>query len=252
MLLKTDNRISWLEFELLADIPGLTHGIFLRQGGHSQGDFGSLNLSQFVGDDPTHVEANEKLCADALKIDSKIARTWLYHGTDINEVKNETRFDDFKGDVFFTAEENLPLLMTHADCQVAIVFDPVKRILSLVHSGWRGSVKNVYAKTVRTLAQVYGCKPENLLFAIGPSLGPQSAQFINYRQELPEAFWDFQVKSDFFDFWEISDWQLRSLGVLPHHIQIARIDTYQDADNYFSFRRQKNTGRHATIATLLN
>ncbi|MEI8125760.1 MAG: laccase domain-containing protein, partial [Parachlamydiaceae bacterium] len=72
---------------------------------------------------------------------------------------------------------------------------------------------------------------------------------VNYKEEFPESFSEFEIKPLHFDFWEISERQLKSAGVLPHHIQTARIDTYSNED-FFSFRRSKTTGRQATICSL--
>ncbi len=249
MILKEKNGLHWLEFELFAPFPQLIHGIFLRQGGVSLEPFASLNFSQFVGDSDEAVAANESLAAKALNL-PKIARTWLYHGTDICIATHQNYRTALKGDALITKENDLALLMTHADCQTAIFFDPTQSLLALAHSGWRGSVQNIYGHLIRNLQSEHGCQPENIFAAIGPSLGPDSAEFINYRTELPEAFWDFRFGNCHFDFWAISEWQLTAAGILPHHLQIAKIDTFADEVNYFSYRRDKICGRNGTFAML--
>jgi YfiH family protein len=140
-------------------------------------------------------------------------------------------------------------MITHADCQATIIYDPVVHVVANVHSGWRGSVQNIYQKTVDYLKQQHGCKAENLLACIGPSLGPNSSEFINFKTELPETFLDFQVKPFYFDFWAISRWQLKCAGLLDHHIECAQIDTKQDS-RFFSHRRDKKTGRNAAMVIL--
>ena len=85
---------------------------------------------------------------------------------------------------------------------------------------------------------------------ISPSLGPQSAEFTHYRHELPESFWAFQINPNYFNFWEISRWQLETEGILPHHIQIAEIDTRSTPEDYFSYRREKISGRHGSFIEL--
>lgn len=256
MLLKERDSVKWLEFELLSDIPDLVHGIFLKHGGLSQGEFASLNFSYFVGDDPENVKANEALAASIIGLpfdeegDPQIAHSWVYHGANVSEVVSKDIQEPFKGDAITTSVPEIGLLMTHADCQTAIIYDPQEKALAVVHAGWRSSILNLYQETILQMNKRYRSKPENLLVGIGPSLGPESAEFVNYMLELPEIFWPYQVKPSYFDFWSISEWQLVSAGVLPHHIQIAQIDTYQHPEDYYSYRRDKSCGRHATIAGL--
>lgn len=257
MLLREKEGVKWLEFELLSDIPGLAHGIFLKHGGHSRGEFASLNFSYFVGDDPENVKANEALAASLIGIPfneegcPQIAHSWVYHGADVSEVISKNLHEPFKGDAITTAHREVGLLMTHADCQTAIMYDPQEKALAVVHAGWRSSSLNIYRETILQMNKRYGSKPENILVGIGPSLGPESAEFINYMLELPEIFWSYQPKPSYFDFWSISEWQLLSTGILPHHIQIAQIDTFQHPEDYYSYRRDISCGRHATLASLL-
>jgi YfiH family protein len=149
-----------------------------------------------------------------------------------------------------TQRPHVALMVTQADCQAAIFYDPINHVLSNVHSGWRSSVLNIYGATVEHMKHVYGSKPEDLLVCVSPSLGPESSQFINYKTELPEAFWEFQVKPLYFDFWSISEEQLKRAGVLSHHIQIAGIDTYANEEDYFSYRRSNKCGRQGTVCAL--
>ena len=142
-------------------------------------------------------------------------------------------------------------MIKHADCQAAIFYDPEHRAIANVHCGWRGNVQNIYRETVREMRRHFASRPENILVAISPSLGPEKAEFINFKKELPEAFLPYQVKPTYFDLWAISRMQLESEGILSHHIQIASICTYSHPEDYFSFRRDNRvTGNHGTVAVL--
>lgn len=154
-------------------------------------------------------------------------------------------------DALVTADKGMALMIKHADCQAAIFYDPTNQAIANVHAGWRGSVSNIYAEIVHTMQQTFGSRPQELLACISPSLGPEEAEFIHYNQELPEELWDFQVKSNYFDFWAISEYQLQAAGLLPHHIEIAKISTYSNAHDYFSYRRERVTGRNGTVVALV-
>jgi polyphenol oxidase len=248
MIRKERNGIQWLEFDLLSNIPCLKHGVFLRDGGKSKGPYASLNLSYNVGDNTDNVNENQKTAADSMGL-RYISWSNQNHGTEINEISIETPAPT-EGDALATDFCGVGIMITHADCQAALFYDPEHRIIANAHAGWRGSVQNIYAHTVEFLGRKYASKPENLLVCISPSLGPQSAEFVNYRQELPENFWEFQVKPNYFDFWAISKMQLTQCGVLPEHIEVAEIDTYTNPKDFFSYRREKITGRNATVIML--
>ena len=248
MIRHEKNGIAWVEFELLAEIQGLTHGIFLRKGGVSKGSFDSLNLSFGVGDERAAVEENRKRVQEILQVPPFVFPQ-MCHGDAIAEVK-EAVSPDFPCDGLMTNRGGIPFLVTHADCQVAIFYDPLKKAVANVHCGWRGNVANIYGKTIDKMQAQYGSKPEELLVCISPSLGPDHAQFIHYEKELPSTFLDYQVKPFYFNFWSISEAQLIEGGILPHHIEIARYCTYTNANDCFSYRKDKGCGRNAVVTFL--
>lgn len=247
MLRKEQNGLVWLEFELLTDIANLKHGIFLRHGGKSKGPYHSLNISFDVNDAPADVEANIHLIKQALDIPN-ITYSAQCHGKTI--LPAEVVSPSSPCDALHTNKPSRGLMIKHADCQAAVIYDPIHHAIANVHSGWRGSVQNIYSATIQAMKHIYGSHPADLLVGISPSLGPESAEFIHYKQELPQEFHSFQIKPNYFDFWEISRHQLQSCGILPHHIEIAQIDTYSNPNDYFSFRQNKMTGRHGTVIAI--
>lgn len=252
MIRKKKDKIEWLEFELLADIPGLVHAVFLRHGGTSQGPYASLNVHGApVDDDPENVKRNME------KIREVIGLPLLYktqtHTKNVEYVPSQ-RFQEVDDcDGLITKEKNLGLLVKHADCQAAIFYDPMQRAIANVHCGWRGNVQNIYAETVAKMQAYAGSRPEDILVCISPSLGPDASEFINHEHELPKEFLKFQFKPLHFDLWEISRQQLIDAGIVQEHIEIARMCTYSNPDDFFSYRRDKRvTGHHATVVGLRN
>ncbi len=250
MIRKNADGVQWLEFEILAEERGLVHGVFLRHGGVSTGAYSSLNAGGRTGDDPDSIAENRIRMLNALNIQNYISRKQV-HGNEVALIQN---FSETAGDcdAMITQEKKLALMIKHADCQSAVIYDPMQRALASVHSGWRGNVKNIYRATVQKMTQVFGSKPQDLLVGVSPSLGPDHSEFINYRTEFPEEFWGFQVRPIYFDLWAIARHQLEECGILPHHIEIAGICTYANAQDCFSYRREKITGNHATLAMLKN
>lgn len=251
-----ENQLEWLEFDLLSDIPQIQHAVFLRQGGVSQGPYHSLNTSFRVGDQASHVQSNLELIENHLKqtIPSlkKSIRGIGNHTKNIALVDSNSPSEIPECDGLISATPNISLMMTHADCQIALFYDPIHHCIANIHAGWRGSALNIYANTIEKMKAQFGTNPADLLVCITPSLGPEEAEFVNYKNELPEDFWQFQSRPTYFDFWTISEYQLQNAGILPHHIEIARLSTYSNPHDYFSYRRDKITGRHATYITLRN
>lgn len=249
MIRKKRDGIEWLEFELLQEIPGLVHAIFLRQGGHSQAPFSSLNVGGGSGDNPEIIKKNRQKICRVLGVEELVSGKQC-HGKAIHHLKGDEEVGECDG--LLTQEKRRPLIIKHADCQAAIFYDPKNHALANIHCGWRGNVQNIYKETVDLMQKQIGSKPENLLVGISPSLGPQHAEFKNYKTELPESFWEFQERPTYFNLWEISRRQLLDAGVLAHQIEIASLCTFAHPEDYFSFRRdQRVTGRHATVSFLL-
>lgn len=242
------NEIQWLTFDLLSEA-NIAHGIFLRHGGYSEHPFSSLNVSDDVGDHSPSVQKNRRVICDILEMPN-LTFTKQCHGDALFEVLSHQKVPLQNADILATRVPGVGLAIQHADCQAAIFYDPIQKALAVAHAGWRGSVANVYAKTVQFMQAAYNSKPQNLLVGISPSLGPEDAQFIHYKQELPESFWKFQTKPNYFDFWAISRMQLETCGIPSEQIEIAGISTFSHPEDYFSYRRDKVTGRHATVAML--
>lgn len=248
------NSLEWLTFDLFDQFPSLHHAVFLRSGGYSVGTYKGLNTSPYVGDKDQHVEKNLSLLNTHFKREISKWQGLKFgkacHSTALACVNQKSASELVDYDGLLTNHNKITLMMRHADCQIALFFDPVQHAIASVHAGWRGSVAQIYQKTIDQMRLLYGSNPSDLHVCISPSLGPTHAEFIHYKKELPESFWHFQVKPNYFDFWAISDWQLRKAGILQHHLEIAKIDTFSNSQDYFSYRKNSITGRNGTCITL--
>ncbi len=72
-----------------------------------------------------------------------------------------------------------------ADCIPVLMYDPVRRVVAAVHSGWKGTVLKIAAKTLAVMASKYGTRAADILAVIGPGIGPESFQV---GPEVAEAF----------------------------------------------------------------
>jgi purine-nucleoside/S-methyl-5'-thioadenosine phosphorylase / adenosine deaminase len=142
------------------------------------------------------------------------------------------------------------LMIKQADCQAVLLYDPEHQGIANVHCGWRGNVNGVIGEAVRSMKKTYGSRPSRLLAGISPSLGPCCAEFIHYRDEIPAHYWSFQVKPTYFDLWQISRNQLLEAGLTEEHIEVAGVCTACHTENFYSYRKEGNTGRFGTVIAL--
>jgi hypothetical protein len=242
-------------FASLARIRGLTHAVVGRDGGSSRPPFDGGNVSLGVGDDVEAVTANRERL---LQMTGGIhVYTRQNHGTTIGEV---TRQSLPPGGTIVTVPEaadalisdvpGVRLLIQTADCQAVMLVDPGAQVVANVHCGWRGSVADIIGRTVARMVSRFDCLPERMTAAIGPSLGPCCAEFINYQEEIPRRLWPFRVGRHHFDFWRISRHQLVSSGLPADQVVFSGICTRCNPHLFFSYRAARNTGRFAALIGL--
>jgi len=237
---------------LLAGLPEVAHGFFTRQGGVSLGAYDSLNVSLAVGDRPEAVAANLGRMQEALGL-TRLASAAQVHGGQaaiITSPDQAALADIPEVDVLVTTVPGLGLLIKQADCQAVMFFDPVNRVVANVQAGWRGQGVNILGQTVRLLQSRFGTEPRDLYAAIGPSLGPCCAEFRNFRREFPPALWTYQVRPTYLDLWRLSRDQLTAAGLQPSRLDLAGLCTRCGADDFYSYRRDKITGRQGAIIAL--
>jgi purine-nucleoside/S-methyl-5'-thioadenosine phosphorylase / adenosine deaminase len=279
MLVKQKNGVFFLEFPKLAGLSGILHGVFTRKNGKSKGPFQSLNVSFGVGDNDQTVLENRKIISRCFN-DNDLIFLDQIHGTriiayskengfyrvldandcfkdeysetlsaqiDIYGIESERRFE---ADAIVTDIPGKLLVIQVADCQSVLIYDPVQKVAANVHSGWRGSINNIIGCTLKVMENSFGCRSRDIVAGIGPSLGPCCAEFVNYKNEIPEAFWKYKNDTHHFDFWSISRDQLCEAGVLLENVDLSRMCTKCDLERFFSYRGEGTTGRFAALIGL--
>ena len=262
MIKQEKNGLSYYQFRLFQGDPHVIHAIFSRHGGVSPSVFKSLNVSSLAGDSLENVKNNILRISQALGgypiltakqvhgnkvlVFSKKQNDYTKQGKSIQAVENE-----IEGDAIVTDQPGYLLLIKVADCQPVFIYDPVKRIIGNIHVGWRGSVNGIVNQTIETMKTLFNVKPSTMKATIGPSLGPCCAEFVHYQTELPEPFWTFQDRKTYFNFWQITKNQLMLAGINEANIQCANMCTKCHSDTFYSYRKEKQTGRFAGVIGLL-
>jgi len=258
MISVSRNGVSYYQFENLARFPGIEHGIFTRNCGHSQPPFASLNVSYGIGDRDQAVARNRESISRIMGAGNMIYIDQV-HGCDIAVLDRRQKSGNHPTNPWTTIADavvtdrrgNYPVIQV-ADCQSVLMYEPIRQVVANVHSGWRGSIRNIVGRTVETMKRHFGCRPDGIQAAIGPSLGPCCAEFINYQTEIPAEFWGYGDPNNHFDFWAVSSDQLVNAGVLEENIESSQICTRCRTEEFFSYRAEKTTGRFAAVIGLKN
>lgn len=250
-----------MDFHQQASPPFLTspllqvpHGLFTNLDGVSSEPYASLNLGYHVGDQAAQVAENRRRVRMALGLDH-LAGVHQVHGDRVLVVAGAPDVRDLPGyDALITNQPGIGLMVQQADCQAVLLWSARPQAVAAIHCGWRGSVLNIIGTTIRALEAIYDVAPVGLRAVISPSLGPCCGEFTNYQQELPAWMHAYQVRTNHFDFWQISRRQLEEAGVPGAHIEVAGLCTRCD-QRFFSYRRARvttngTTGRQGSIIGL--
>ncbi|MCF6289816.1 MAG: peptidoglycan editing factor PgeF [Desulfobacterales bacterium] len=230
--------------------PEIFHGVFSRHGGTSPRPWDSLNVGLQVGDTLENVRVNRERIKKEIRI-KRLAGMHQVHGSRVRAITAipDVDLDIDQCDGLITDRPGIGLMVQQADCQAVMFHDPVHRAVGIVHAGWRGTVAKIIGVCVSAMQEHYGTRPADLVAAVSPSLGPCCAEFKNFSTELPGALHRYQVRPAYFDFRAISRSQLRAAGIPARSISVSEICTVCNRD-YFSFRRDRVTGRFASVIGL--
>lgn len=246
------SEVPYYRFPFLARQDRIFHGVFTRHGGVSRRPYDSFNMAFNVGDHPKDVENNLDILREVVGAEKLIFMNQL-HGRDILVLQREKGPEIRSGvhaDAMITDIPYLGLMVKQADCQAVILFDPVKKVISNVHCGWRGNVLNILGAVVQRMRTVFNCRGSDLIACISPSLGPCCAEFVTYEDIFDQDLRRHMIRPTYFDLWEMSRVQLAEAGLEEDNIRVAGICSKCNTDLFFSYRAEGTTGRSATVVML--
>ncbi len=255
MIFTRKNGLSFYRFPNLVQFPQLRHGIFLRTRGKSKKPYDSLNVSLSSGDDPQKVRENRELIAKAMGGGELLFFNQI-HGDEIAVLEHDYKYvahkkKDYVCDAVVTSVPGKNIVIQVADCQAVMAYSPKNKVIANIHSGWRGSIKNIIGKTIKIMKKEFDVNPSGIYAGIGPSLGPCCGEFINYKKEIPEKYRKYKDDHNHFDFWSMSVDQLMDAGVPFENIHVSEFCTKCRTDLFFSYRGEGLTGRFAAVIGII-
>ena len=170
------DSISYLQAAIFSECDFLIHAFCARQGGVSQDEYASLNVSFNEGDEEVSVLQNWGRLAKAFAIPvEQFLVVNQVHGDEIFVIRPHGSYfssrNELNYDAIVTTRTNLAICIKTADCVPVFLVDRVKKIIAVAHAGWRGSALKISAKVIGLMQNQYGSAVQNILAAIGPSIG---------------------------------------------------------------------------------
>ncbi|MCY1714070.1 peptidoglycan editing factor PgeF [Caproiciproducens galactitolivorans] len=258
--------VAYLTFPAFEKYGFVRHAFSTRIGGVSENAFASMNLNFGRGDRDENVTENfHRFCSAAGFDYSTLVASSQDHGTFIRRVGAENRGTgiwkpkDIKSvDGLVTDEPDVTLVTYYADCVPLFFLDPVKRAIGLAHAGWRGTVAGIGAKMVKTMEREFGSRPEDLVAAVGPSIGPCCfevdapvyEEFSKLTQLNPRKFIVQNGGGKYhIDLWEANRCILIHAGIQREQITIAGLCTQCNAQWLWSHRA--SGGKRGGLAAMM-
>jgi len=250
--------VRYYSFESLDS--SVTQALFTRQGGVSPAPWASLNLGGTVGDQPERVRENRLRAFAALGRDPvTLFDVWQVHGVNVvvADAPHPPQASHQQADAILTDKPGLTLFMRFADCVPILLYDPVRKVVGMVHAGWMGTVRGTLQATIETMRARFGTRPDDLQAAIGPSIGPDhyavGADVVAHvRQAFGEDTSGLLATREggiHFDLWAANRLLLERAGV--RHIEVVGLCTACHVDDWYSHRAEKGrTGRFGAMIGL--
>ncbi|WP_373766449.1 peptidoglycan editing factor PgeF [Glaesserella sp.] len=220
-----------------------------RLGGVSRPPFDGLNLGDHVNDDPSHVQRNRALLVEHANLPQAPLYLTQTHSTHV--IRLPYSGNEREADAAYTDQPNQVCLVMTADCLPVIFASSDGKEVAAAHAGWRGLCDGILEATVTE----FKCAPSDIRVWLGPAIGPTAFQvgrevvdqFCAVDPSASQAFIvDPSASGKFLgNLYQIACQRLNALGVTD--ISGGDYCTFTDREHFFSYRRDKRTGRMATL-----
>jgi polyphenol oxidase len=231
----------------------LRFGMGVSKAPFDQFNLGNRNNEQ--GDDPRAVEKNRELLTQVFALPNKPHWLRQVHGIDVLRFEaapyltGDLLRDEPVADASTTTQKNIVLSVLSADCLPVLFCNETGTEVAAAHAGWRGLASGVLENTVRAM---HG-KPEHIMAWLGPAAGPGAYEigtevrdaFVQYDKHADAAFVSTRENHWRVDLYHLARMRLQSMGV--EKIFGGERCSISEPENFFSHRRDKVTGRMASI-----
>ena len=231
--------------KLLSQFPEIKHGTYVYS-------------PRFIIDGKLTADRDQLFKKLGLKEDDSLFMGILKHTDNVFVIKEKTGNGLLtkipETDSLITNQKSVYLISYTADCLPIFIFDPIKKVVAMVHAGWKGVLNKIALKTITEMEDEFGSKREDVLVYIGPAIGPCC-----YDDKTPEKFEMFKKyknateKRDgkyFIDIKSAAKQDLLEFGILPDHLEISEICT-GCRDNTFASHHIEGAERTASNLSVI-
>lgn len=241
------------------------HGFSLRTGGVSLPPYDSLNLrlpprlsAEGGLELLERIDKNLQLLSDAAGFStSQLHTVTQVHGDRVIEANLETRglMSPVEADGIWTSEADQVVAVSSADCVPILIYDPIAQSAMAVHSGWKGTLKEIARRAVDAMVS-HGGRPENLIAALGPSIrsccygvsGSLSQQFTDL---FGPSVVECREGKNYLNLVGAITRSLGAAGLSSNQIEVLPQCSACHPQLFFSHRRDQGaTGRHLSFISL--
>ena len=219
-----------------------------RQGGFSAGPYASFNLADHVKDDAENVKQNRGLLRQAFDLPAEPLWLKQVHGRQVVNASAEHPAMA-EADASWTSDTGVVCAVLTADCLPVLFSSSDGSRVAVAHGGWRGLHQGVLTATI----SASGIAPQDCLVWLGPAIGPDAFEvgaevrqaFIDKDPKTLEAFRQKDAEHWLCDIYQLARIELQQLGVT--HIYGGGPVYFTDAESFYSYRRDGDTGRMASL-----
>jgi len=157
-ILNSDGEIRWVSFPLLQNLDFVSHGFIVKNKGQNLNTKATINTLKNV------IKKNSSK-------EKHIIVPQQVHGNEcVTMKKGEGSRRKYKADSLLTNRKDIFLTVSVADCLPIFLVDPKRKVVGLIHAGWRGTLLGITRETIRKAKNEFGCNPEDLTLLFGPAI----------------------------------------------------------------------------------
>jgi YfiH family protein len=240
MMQKNNNFIfpNWI-------VPPNVHAVMTtRNGGVSQSPYGNFNLATHVGDDLENVLENRRLLKTELALSTEPFWLEQIHSDKVVDANSNLILP--KADASYSNQKNVVCVVMTADCLPVLMCSTDGKQIAAIHAGWRGLANGIISNAVVTL------NTKDLIVWLGAAIG---AECFEVGDDVRDIFLakstDYAVAFKkngtqwLADIYQLARIELAYLGIT--RVYGGEFCTVTDAEHFYSYRRDKETGRMATL-----
>lgn len=256
IVIKKSKSFDYMQYKRLLDL-GVRHAYIFKS---DKVDFKNTYSDK-------EFESLRTVCEE---LDMNFDNLKIMHQTHTDNIKCLTHEDmDLEGvDGMMTNYKDIPIFTKSADCLLVVMYDPVKKVLANIHSGWRGTFQRILEKAVLKMVKNYESNPEDIVcalspcirkdnFEVGEEVGELCKDIFGYMDNFDKILIDkpttpqAKEKKFLIDLSLINTTLLKESGIKEENIIDCGLCSYTEKDELYSYRREKlDAKRNIFIATL--